>query len=64
MAGRGPQTLQKRQKEQRRRERQQEKFAKRLLRKQEKHEFPPIEQPDAADAGTGEMPEPGDPIPS
>lgn len=33
MPGRGPQTFKKRQKEQERRERQQEKFAKRLQRK-------------------------------
>lgn len=35
MAGRGPQTFQKRQKEQQRKEKQQEKMAKRLQRKQE-----------------------------
>jgi hypothetical protein len=35
MAGRGPQTFQKRQKEQQRKEKQQEKLAKRLQRKQE-----------------------------
>lgn len=36
MPGRGPQTFKKRQKEQERKERQQEKFAKRLQRKTEK----------------------------
>jgi hypothetical protein len=36
MAGRGPQTFQKRQKEQQRKEKQQEKMAKRLQRKQDK----------------------------
>lgn len=35
MAGRGPQTFQKRQKEQQRKEKQQEKIAKRLQRRQE-----------------------------
>ncbi|MBV9268276.1 MAG: hypothetical protein JO061_19060 [Acidobacteriaceae bacterium] len=37
MSGRGPQTFQKRQKEQQRKERQQEKMAKRLQRKAEAH---------------------------
>ena len=36
MAGRGPQTFKKRQKEQQRKERQAEKMAKRLQRKQDK----------------------------
>jgi hypothetical protein len=36
MAGRGPQTFQKRLKEQKRKEKQQEKMEKRLLRKQNK----------------------------
>jgi hypothetical protein len=35
MAGRGPQTFKKRQKEQARKEKQQEKLAKRLIRKQQ-----------------------------
>lgn len=35
MAGRGPQTFKKRQKEQARKEKQQEKIAKRLIRKQQ-----------------------------
>lgn len=35
MPGRGPQTFKKRQKEQQRKERQQEKFAKRMERKQQ-----------------------------
>lgn len=38
MAGRGPQTFKKRQKEQQRKERQLEKIAKRLKRKSEPHE--------------------------
>ena len=36
MAGRGPQTFKKRQKEQKRKEKQQEKMERRLLRKQQK----------------------------
>ena len=38
MAGRGPQSLKKRQKEQQRREKQQEKMAKRLARKRQTSE--------------------------
>jgi hypothetical protein len=40
MAGRGPQTFQKRQKEQQRKERQQEKMARRLERKHQKQGAP------------------------
>ena len=57
MAGRGPQTFKKRQKEQQRKERQTEKIAKRLQRKQESaagggdkvwQEDAPLEEPAAA----------------
>jgi hypothetical protein len=67
MAGRGPQTLKKRQREQQRREKQQEKMAKRLARKRQSAEggadepasvepADPIDsasQPGPIDGGTG-----------
>ena len=43
MAGRGAQTFQKRQKEQQRKEKQQEKFAKRLELKQQEREAPDVD---------------------
>ena len=43
MAGRGPQTFKKRQKEEQRKEKQREKLARRIQRKQEKELGPPAE---------------------
>jgi hypothetical protein len=51
MAGRGPQTLKKRQREQQRREKQQEKMAKRLARKRQSAEAGPDEPASAEPAG-------------
>lgn len=51
MAGRGPQTFKKRQKEQQRKERQQEKAEKRIQRRQE-----------GADRPAGSGPEMGEPV--
>ncbi len=55
MAGRGPQSFKKRQKEQQRKEWQEEKRAKRLLRKQENPDGsgPPIEAFDPDDDSSG-----------
>ena len=50
MPGRGPQTFKKRQKEQQRKERQQEKFAKRLQRKEENR----TAQPEVAETPAGQ----------
>jgi hypothetical protein len=50
MAGRGPQSLKKRQKEQQRREKQQEKMAKRLARKRQTSEAGSDEPVSAAPA--------------
>ncbi len=53
MAGRGPQTFQKRQKEQQRKEKQQEKIAKRLARKQNGGIDPDANDDDAIEGEEG-----------
>lgn len=54
MAGRGPQTFQKRQKEQQRKEKRQEKLARRQQRKQEEHDR--LSQPGTPAAESTYMP--------